>query len=352
MTPKVSVIVPVYNTKKYLPRCMESLQKQTLQELQMILVDDGSSDGSGELCDSYARKDRRIEVVHQKNRGLGMARNAGILLAKGEYIGFVDSDDYVLPEMYERMYTAGISGRAEMVLAGMRQVGGSLFAEENSEKQICCFEKEEVFEGAEGIKKLMLGTAGALPGETEDSRYNFSVCKNIYRRELIQRKGIFFESERKAITEDVLFGLDFISNAERAVGIPGAYYCYCRNDASLTRAYRPDTFGQFKKMVPLIEERLSKCLAESEYQIYTDRMLQARARTAIAAEVFNAAEKRLPRKIWAGRIRGICSDESLQQVLRRYPYWKLPYKQALFAFFMRYRRAGCLWCLVRLKEKG
>lgn len=350
--PKVSVIVPVHNTEKYLPRCMESLQKQTLADLQIILIDDGSSDGSGELCDSYARRDARILVIHQKNSGLGMTRNAGMSLAEGEYISFVDSDDYVLPDMYKRMYKAGISNKAQMVLAGMRQVGGNLFAKENSEKQICCFEKEEVFEGTEGVKQLMLGTVGALPGEPEDSRYNFSVCKNIYQRELIQKKGLLFESERKVIAEDVLFGLDFISKLERAVGIPGAYYCYCRNDTSLTRAYRPDMFEQFKKMVPFIEEKLSGFLTESEYGIYTGRMLQARARTAIVTEVLNAVEKRLPRRIWADRIRRICRDETLVQVLRQYPYWKLPYKQALFAFFMRYQMTDGLWWLVRLKEKG
>lgn len=103
----ISVIVPVYNTKAYLGRCVDSLLRQTYRDLEIILVDDGSTDGSGELCDSYAAGDERVRVFHKENGGSSSARNLGLDKAAGEYVGFVDSDDYVDPDMYERLY-AGI----------------------------------------------------------------------------------------------------------------------------------------------------------------------------------------------------------------------------------------------------
>ena len=93
--PKISIIVPVYNVEQYLAECIESIKDQSLTDIEIILVDDGSPDNSGAICDDYARKDDRIRVIHKKNGGLSSARNAGLEVAIGEYIGFVDSDDWV-----------------------------------------------------------------------------------------------------------------------------------------------------------------------------------------------------------------------------------------------------------------
>lgn len=93
--PKVSIIVPIYNVEKYLDRCMASLLNQTLEDIEIIMVDDGSPDRCPKMCDEYAKKDSRVKVVHKKNGGLGYARNSGLDVATGEYVAFVDSDDYV-----------------------------------------------------------------------------------------------------------------------------------------------------------------------------------------------------------------------------------------------------------------
>ncbi len=121
----ISVIVAVYNIKEYLPRCVESLIKQSYRELEIILVDDGSDDGSGELCDEYARQDARIRVVHKKNGGLSDARNAGLAIVKGKYIGYVDGDDFIEADMYERMLAALTAQDAQVAVCDFRQLGGS-----------------------------------------------------------------------------------------------------------------------------------------------------------------------------------------------------------------------------------
>ena len=102
----LSVIVPIYNVEKYLPKCIDSILAQNYSEIEVILVDDGSPDGCPEICDNYAEKDKRIVVIHQKNLGVSAARNAGLKAAHGEYIGFVDPDDWISPSMYQEMITA------------------------------------------------------------------------------------------------------------------------------------------------------------------------------------------------------------------------------------------------------
>ena len=113
--PLISVIVPVYNVEKYLPKCVDSILAQTYDNLEIILVEDGTKDNSGAICDEYARKDSRIRVIHKENGGLSSARNAGMDIARGEYFGFVDSDDWIEPEMYETLLNLADKYDADMV---------------------------------------------------------------------------------------------------------------------------------------------------------------------------------------------------------------------------------------------
>ena len=236
LNPKVSVIVPVYNTEKYLQRCLDSLVNQTLQEIEIILVDDGSKEPCAALCDTWAETDPRIKVVHKINGGLGFARNTGMEAATGEYMGFVDSDDYIEPQMYEKLYEAAVKHDADLVISGISFVGGNTFSEGNECLPKSYFDQDTVFAG-EGIQDLLLGVIGALPHEPDDSRYGVSVCKNIFRNALQKEKEIQFLSERKILSEDTLFMVDYIKQITRAVGVPGAYYCYCRKNGRF-KAYK------------------------------------------------------------------------------------------------------------------
>lgn len=111
----LTVIVPVYNVSKYLEKCVASIISQTYSNLEIILVDDGSTDGSGELCDELSKKDKRILVIHKRNGGLSSARNAGLEIAKGDFIGFVDSDDWIEPTMYEEMHALMVNENCDLV---------------------------------------------------------------------------------------------------------------------------------------------------------------------------------------------------------------------------------------------
>ena len=116
---KVSIVIPVYNMQKYLDKCMESVLAQTLRDIEIVLVDDGSHDDSPKMCDAYAQKDPRVKVVHKENGGLTSAWKRGSLEATGDYIGYVDSDDYIENDMYERMYERAAATDADIVCCGL-----------------------------------------------------------------------------------------------------------------------------------------------------------------------------------------------------------------------------------------
>ena len=143
--PMISVIVPVYNVESYLARCVDSILTQTYQNLEVILVDDGSKDNSGVICDDYARRDSRVNVIHKENGGLSSARNAGIEAAGGEYLAFVDSDDWIEPDAYERLLSAMQKHAAKLVVGGRYDVDGA-----TGEKKVgLCPVREECICGQE-----------------------------------------------------------------------------------------------------------------------------------------------------------------------------------------------------------
>ena len=121
----ISVIVPVYKVEPYLKQCVDSIINQTYKNLEIILVDDGSTDNCGKICDEYASKDNRIKVLHIENGGPAVARNAGLDIATGKYIGYVDSDDYIEPDMYETLYNAMIKTNAGLVVCNWYRQDGT-----------------------------------------------------------------------------------------------------------------------------------------------------------------------------------------------------------------------------------
>lgn len=148
--PLISVIVPVYKVEKFLPRCVDSLIQQTYSNLEVILVDDGSPDRCGEICEEYARVDSRIRVIHKINGGLSSARNAGLDIARGDYIAFVDSDDWVDADCYEKLYMLAVKYQVGFVYAGRYDVDGTA----DRESIGLCPEREELISGEEMATRI------------------------------------------------------------------------------------------------------------------------------------------------------------------------------------------------------
>lgn len=336
ITPEVSIVVPVYNTEKYLRQCIDSLTSQTLEKIEIIIVDDGSKEECAVLCDQLAKTDARIKVVHKMNAGLGYARNSGIEASSGEYIGFVDSDDYVDSAMFESLYKAAVRNDADLVLSGVSFVGGNTFSKSGDYVEKNYFHKETVFEKGD-MKTLLLGVVGALPEEPDDSRYGVSVCKNIFKRSVLTDRKVEFFSEREIISEDTLFMVDYIKCAEKAVGIPGAFYRYRRNDESLSKSYKIDRFEKTMIFLTELEKHMEDVLKTEEYKLYLDRLIQGYGRILCSQEIMYARDKKIKYKALRERLGKICNDEKIVGALKSYPWHKLPKKQAAFAFAMKYK---------------
>lgn len=230
--PKVSVIVPIYNVERYLSRCMDSLLNQTMQEIEIILVDDGSPDSCPSMCDEYAQNDNRIRVVHKRNAGLGLARNSGLEIAQGEYVAFIDSDDYIDETFLEKLYTVASQYDVQAAYCGINTV--------NSGNKIINRRKEvpaiTLFEGNQECRRIGLDMV-ANPEKVENSRFMMSVWHSIFKLDFLLKHEIKFCSERDFISEDMIFDIDFFSVAERVVYIPDCLYYYCHNESSLSRKF-------------------------------------------------------------------------------------------------------------------
>lgn len=232
--PKVSIIVPVYNVEKYLDRCMQTLLNQTLEDIEIILVDDGSPDNCPKLCDEYAWQDPRVKVIHKKNGGLGYARNSGLDVATGEYVAFVDSDDYTSVEAYETLFKVAKGTDADIAYAG--------FNYQNADGTVDkCFMLDRCFAG----KKEMTGFLSSMIYDSKPKEQTIwmSVWNGLYRRRLLEENNIRFESEREYLSEDILFHAQFIPLCDKIVCIPQTFYHYCYNGKSLTRKFNTRKIG-------------------------------------------------------------------------------------------------------------
>ncbi|MBE6915723.1 MAG: glycosyltransferase family 2 protein [Ruminococcaceae bacterium] len=349
--PKVSIIVPVYNAEKYLERCINSLRNQTLKEIEIFLVDDSSTDASLALCKSMAQEDARIKVLHKENEGAGKARNAALPLVCGEYIGFVDCDDYVSPDMFEILYEKAQSYRADLVLSGVVYVGGNVFSDEGALESKTYFDHDTVFETDTDLKELRLGIVGARPEDTEDSKYGMSIWKNLFRTEIIHAHNLTFESERETLSEDSIFMVDYIGCIQRAVGIKDTMYHYCRNEGSISKSHKKDRFEKALVFVRVMEDRLGSTLSEQEYRLYLNRFWIGISRVICSQEILYSAELHVPFSHVKSRLKEVCTHPFTVRALGDYPIGKLPLMQCIFAYAMKFRMYRLMKLLVRLRNR-
>ena len=243
MSAKVSIVVPIFNVELYLNRCIESIVKQTYSNIEIILVDDGSTDQCSVICDSWEKKDDRIRVIHKENAGLGMARNSGLEIATGKYIFFIDSDDYVDLNIVEKCVASAQKNNADAVLYGRYDVydDGNIVIN-NVKGDIECFLSDSI------INEL-------LPGMfTYDIGIGISAWGKMYNLETLKKLNIKFYSERELVSEDAYFALQFFSKISIVSVIYESLYYYCRRETSLSRSFR---FDRQKQNNIFLEKALS-----------------------------------------------------------------------------------------------
>lgn len=236
----LSVIVPVYNVEKYLDKCVHSIVDQTYSNLEIILVDDGSTDNCPQMCDKWVSIDSRIKVVHKKNGGLGDARNAGLDVATGDYVAFVDSDDHIAPLMYETLMKKAIDNNLDVVKSGFTRE----YEDGNLKPLIDMDARQEI--GREALLKL-------LPMHVQRCgralTYTVTSCTSVYRRCIVPR----FVSERQYISEDLIFTVEYLLRANSFAYIPQSYYYYYIRCGSITNTYDEKTFTLIKSTATYLD---------------------------------------------------------------------------------------------------
>ena len=239
VNPKISIIVPVHNVEAYLNHCIRSILSQTITDFEVILVNDGSTDKSGKICDEFALQDKRIKVIHQEYGGVSSARNIGIKKAKGNYIGFVDGDDRINPEMYKRLHDICLDTESDISICKLgREINGKLINE--SEEKLYIKEMTNI----EAMEQLFRGIL-----------FRFSLCNKLFKKTCF--KDIQFPEGR--IHEDLSTTYKLFANANKAAFTNYIGYVYVRREQSiLTSTYnenRLDAFIGWNEILPFIKEQ-------------------------------------------------------------------------------------------------
>lgn len=224
-TPFFSVILPIYNVAPYLEQCIRSVLEQEFSDYELILVDDGSTDQCPEICDGYAMEFSHVKVIHKTNGGLSSARNAGLALARGQYIWFVDSDDWIEPNSLQILYDACRAERPDMVKFN--------FFRNGSNEETIMSNVPAGYYCDESQREQLLERAFLKPGT-----FHLSAWGNLYAAEFVRQNKLVFVSERQIGSEDYLFNLQALSAAKKICVITDSLYHYRLRIGSLTQKYR------------------------------------------------------------------------------------------------------------------
>lgn len=338
--PAVSVVVPVYQAGSYLRACVDSILGQTLGNLELILVDDGSCDGSGAIADGCARMSPRVKVIHAPHGGAASARNRGIDAASGRYVAFVDADDWLEPQMYERLCRCAAASGAQIVYCGMKEVHRG---EVRSVRRQAL--SGHMLRGAGEIARFRCGFYGALPCKKREEDVLPSACTAVFERSLLMERDVRFRDVR---SEDIVFNIEACKEADAIAFIGDTGYCYRKDgQPSATSSFDDGVIESFFCLFELMqqmasdepEETRDECLLRARRFIidYSRVLVMLIARSSVAwdrkGELIDEA----------------CSSSALRAAQEGYPFWKLPATQAVFFIGLRARAVSLLMALVKLR---
>lgn len=250
----ISIIVPIYKVEKYIKKCVDSILSQDYKELEVILVDDGSPDRCPEICDEYAKKDKRVKVLHKENGGLVSARQTGVNIAAGEYIGFVDGDDWIEPDMYRKIAEIIERFKPDMVVT-------EFFSEFNTHTDI----SKQIFENEFYDKEGLM--TDIYPKMLFDGKfYCFGISPNcwskVFRKELL-KKNLMQVDTRIRMGEDAAFTYPCMLDAKNICYINKPFYHYRISPSSMSRGYD----GRLENIIMLPYERLKTVNAKNEFDM-------------------------------------------------------------------------------------
>lgn len=344
MKPQISIIVPVYKSEAFIEEMLQSLLHQTLYELEIILVDDGSPDRSGYICDEYAAKDNRIIVIHQENGGAGSARNAGLEKATGEYIGFCDSDDWVDLEMYNKMYQQASINDVDAVRCN------TLSHETWGNRITWCPECTNVVLNGDFIKSRIIPMMIAPEKEGDFNKRLLKGCVCfIFKRELLNKQNIRFKNFKSG--EDFIFITEALWNAKSLILMSEPFYHY-RRQASGSLSVSMERFRNYKQR---FESRsIMKNIVKDTpyYPIFKERWEQADRRYVYLdcriATVYNPSGKM---KDKMKLLREVLESEECKIAFSRPIEGELPFQMRVLYYLISKNHPWLLYLAINLKFK-
>lgn len=304
----ISIIVPIYNAEKGLEKCIDSILNQTIKNIEIILVDDGSIDKSMEICQRYAALDNRIRIIHQENSGVSAARNRGLSIAKGKYVGFVDSDDWIEPNMFEKMTCEAENTKSDIVMCDAITVYDNGKTKPDTIIQLSekCTLKRENF-----TPLLLLEMAG-------------SACRCIYRKDKYCEESkipLKFPIGIK-FSEDRIFNLYAIGQANQLVYIKEGYYNRYINEKSAVHSFHEDYFEACKKSANEIRIAIKKVWMDNQQlqKAYLGQLI-GNSFSAICNYYYKTSTLSNYEK--KKKLKMICNDEQLRVSIAQYGLnWK------------------------------
>lgn len=256
--PKISIIIPVYNVEKYLNRCVDSILNQSLQDFEIILVNDGSTDSSPKICDEYVEQDERIRVIHKQNARVAAARNDGIKVAQGEFISLIDSDDWIEPTMLEEMYSTATKFGCDFVMCDFTKKG----------KEVEYTVSQPIGEGfydRERIEKELFKCL--IMFDNIEFPPTISNCTCLFNREFLIDNVLYYDEDIH-YCEDSIFGSKVMYNANKFYYLKGKYfYNYFYNPNSTTSKYNSKKWDSYLKINERLEEYFRNDNFDFSYQL-------------------------------------------------------------------------------------
>lgn len=332
--PKISIIVPIYNAEKSLSKTINSVQEQTLLDIEIILVNDGSTDNSLSLCKAHAKDDNRIKVINKENEGVSSARNAGMKAATGEYIGFVDAGDWIEPEMYEKMYKKAKMFQADIGMCNY------IIHKKGKKTPISINDHCSLITGQDIIYEIIGNMIS--PFNTKDKQNIMgSVCRLIVNADLIKKHSINFQTEIP-LMEDLIFCVEIFLKANAVSINKEFYYHYILESNSASTCYRENMLEIRKKVYEIIEDILIK---EKAFNKLKDTMVNRYISIftgSISNEFRKGNNKNIRQKLKA--IEEICRDDKLHRILKEIDTSKYLLKKRIVLNALKYK----LWIFLYL----
>lgn len=321
----VTVVVPVYNVpEKFLRKCVDSLINQTLENIEIILIDDGTPNTSGKICDELSKIDNRIVVIHQQNLGLCGARNTGVKAAHGKWISFVDGDDWIEKNTYKTLYSAGENNNVDVVMFGYTKDYPSRSVKMSYDKY---FQENRIYKSNDELKYL----------QRLILNYNANCAMaptKFIRKSVIEKYSIYHDEELRQGAEGIEFNIRLFSKIKSAVFVNENFYHYIYNDESITTVHNEKNHQMVLNCFRKIKEEIDSCDEELIDWFY-NRMKYVILTTAISG--YFSPSNPEPYSIKKKKFKAYCKDSLVKETLKNNNMENIGFVRRITVFFIKYR---------------